>query len=94
MNSIKSIGKRRGVKLTAAAIGAAAAVASAALTVALDGGGSRDSIMLAGSGHAPTNTVYTQPAVSQMTVGATLTTTTPPSVPETTDAKPAIKAGS
>jgi hypothetical protein len=46
------------------------------------------------SGHAPTNIVYAQPNVAGMTMGATATTTTPRSVPETTEAKPAIKAGS
>ena len=74
-----------GVKPLTALIGAPAVVASGAMTMGLD----RDD-----SGHAPTNIVYAQPNVAGMTMGATATTTTPRSVPETTEAKPAIKAGS
>jgi hypothetical protein len=50
--------------------------------------------MLAGSGDAPTNTVYIQPSVSAMTMGATATFTTPASVEPTTEAVPPVKAGS
>ncbi len=43
----------------------------------------------AGSGSAPANTVYTQPVVGGMNLGATMTTTTPGTAPEVTMAKPA-----
>jgi len=49
--------------------------------------------MLAGSGDAPTNTVYTQPSVSAATMGATATFTTPSSVPPVTEAVPPVEAG-
>jgi len=49
--------------------------------------------MLAGSGDAPTNTVYIQPTVSAITMGATATLSTPASVPATTEAVPPVKAG-
>jgi hypothetical protein len=49
--------------------------------------------MLAGSGDAPTNTVYVQPSQSAMTMGATATFTTPATVEPTTVAVPPIKAG-
>ncbi len=45
--------------------------------------------LTAGSGSAPTNTVYTQPTVRGMNIGATATTTTPDEVPAVTIAKPA-----
>ena len=47
----------------------------------------------AGSGSAPTNTVYVQPVVGGMTVGATSVVSSPNSVPEVTMAVPAVKAG-
>ncbi len=50
--------------------------------------------MLAGSGDAPANTVYTQPSVSAMNMGATATFTTPSTVEPTTQAVPPVKAGS
>jgi hypothetical protein len=46
----------------------------------------------AGSGSAPTNTVYVQPVVGGMTVGATSAVSSPNSVPEVTRAVPAVKA--
>jgi hypothetical protein len=63
------------------------------LTVALDDGDSGHASMLAGSGDAPTNTVYVQPSQSAMTMGATATFTTPATVEPTTVAVPPIKAG-
>ena len=51
----------------------AAVVVAGALTLALDGEGSGHPNMLAGSGDAPTNTVFIQPSVAAMTMGATAT---------------------
>ena len=48
---------------------------------------------LAGSGDAPTNTVFVSPAVSAMNLGATETPTTAPSAMATSMAVPAIKGG-
>ena len=48
---------------------------------------------LAGSGDAPTNTVFVSPAVSAMNLGSTETTTVAPSVIATSMAVPAVKAG-
>ena len=62
-------------------------VVAGALTVAFDGDGSGHANVLAGSGDAPTNTVYTQPAAPAMTMGATAT-----SMPATTVAVPPVKA--
>lgn len=87
--------KRRGVKLVGAVLAGAAVVVAGALTVAFDADGSGHANVLAGSGDAPTNTVYVQPSVSAMTMGATASPpSTPPSVPATTEAVPPIKAGS
>jgi len=70
-------------------------VVAGVLTVALDHDGSGHANVLAGSGDAPTNTVYVQPTVSAMTMGATATPpATPASTPAVADATPAIKAGS
>jgi hypothetical protein len=87
---------RRGVvKLVGAVLAGAAVVVAGALTVAFDGDGAGHANVLAGSGDAPTNTVYVQPSVSAMTIGATASApATPASTPEVADAKPAIKAGS
>jgi hypothetical protein len=91
MNTNRPPTSRRGVKLLGAVCAAAAVFGAGALIVTLDDGGHAS--MLAGSGDAPTNTVYVQPAVSAMNMGATATLTTPSSVPATTEAVPAIKAG-
>jgi hypothetical protein len=64
------------------------------LTVVFDDGGSGHADTLAGSGDAPANTVFVQPTVSAMDMGATATETTPASVPAMTEAVPPIKAGS
>ena len=69
-------------------------VVAGALTVAFDHDGAGQVNVVAGSGDAPTNTVFVQPSVSAMTMGATASPpTTPPSVPAVADATPAIKAG-
>jgi hypothetical protein len=94
MNTNRTRTKRRGVKLVGAVLAGAAVVVAGALTVAFDGDGSGHADVLAGSGDAPTNTVYAQPSVAGMTMGATATATTPPSAPAVGDATPAVKAGS
>ena len=63
------------------------------MTVVLDDSGSGHANVLAGSGDAPSNTVFTQPSVSGMTMGATATFTTPDTVEPVTEATPPIKAG-
>jgi hypothetical protein len=79
------------MKLVGAVLAGAAVVVAGALTVAFDG----DADVLAGSGDAPTNTVFIQPTVAGMTMGATASApATPGTTPEVADAKPAIKAGS
>jgi hypothetical protein len=85
----------RGVKLVGAVCAAAAAVVAGVLTVVFDEDGPGHASTLAGSGDAPTNTVFIQPTVSAMTMGATATEdSTPAPVPATTEAVPPIKAGS
>ena len=86
--------KHRVLKFAGAACAAAAVVGAGALTVALDDSGQGHVNTLAGSGDAPTNTVYSQPSVSAATFGATATFTTPSSVPPVTEAVPPVKAGS
>jgi hypothetical protein len=93
MNTNRTPTNRHVVKLIGAVCAAAAVVGAGVLTVLLDDDGGRAN-MLAGSGDAPTNTVFVQPTVSAMTLGATATVTTPASVPATTEATPPIKAGS
>jgi hypothetical protein len=68
--------KRTNVKMLAAVIGGSAVVAMGALTMAIN------------QEHATPATV----ATSVMSVGATTTQETPPAVPETTIAVPAVKA--
>jgi hypothetical protein len=95
MNTNRTLMKLRGVKLAGAVLAGAAVVVAGVLTVAFDRDGSGHADVLAGSGDAPTNTVYIQPSVSGMTMGATASPpTTPGSTPAVADAKPAIKAGS
>jgi hypothetical protein len=85
----------RGVKSIGVACAAVAVAVAGALTVSLDHDGQGHASTLAGSGDAPTNTVFIQPTVAAMTMGATATEdSTPASVPATTEAVPAIKAGS
>jgi hypothetical protein len=95
MNTNRTRTKRRGVKLVGAVLAGAAVVVAGALTVAFDGGGSEHANLLAGSGDAPTNTVFIQPTVAGMTMGATASApATPATTPAVAYAKPAIKAGS
>ena len=75
------------------ACAAAAVVGAGVATAVLDSGGSGSSSTLAGSGDAPTNTVFVQPNSPAMTMGATATFTTPSSVPQVTEAVPPVKAG-
>jgi hypothetical protein len=95
MNTYLTRTKRRGVKLVGAVLAGAAVVAAGALTVTFDSNDSGQATVLAGSGDAPTNTVFVQPTVAGMTMGATASPpATPATTPEVADAKPAIKAGS
>ena len=50
--------------------------------------------VLAGSGDAPTNTVYVQPVVGAAKMGETATWTTPAPTPEVEKAVPPLKGGS
>jgi hypothetical protein len=93
MDTNRTRTKSRGVKFVAAVLAGAAVAVAGALTVAFDGDGSRHANVLAGSGNAPTNTTYSQPAAPAMTVGATATDTTPPSAPAVAVASPTVKAG-
>jgi hypothetical protein len=88
MITIRIRTKRRGVKFIGAVLAGAAVVAAAALTVAFDGHAN----VLAGSGDAPSNTTFSQPAGPAMTMGATATATTPPSAPAVAVASPTITA--
>jgi hypothetical protein len=94
MNTKRTPTSRRGVKLIGAAFAAAAVVGAGVMTVVLDNDGAAHTSMLAGSGDAPTNTVFVQPSVTAMTMGATATFTTPATVEPTTEAVPPVKAGS
>lgn len=81
--------------MVGAVCAAAAIVGAGVLTVVLDAqSGSGHTNMLAGSGDAPSNTVFVQPSQGAMTMGATATFTTPSSVPPVAEATPPIKAGS
>ncbi|WP_018601760.1 hypothetical protein [Mycobacterium sp. 155] len=67
---------RRG-RVIGIVIGAGAVAAMTTLALAQpDYGSTGTNIPLAGSGDAPANTTYTQPAVGQMKVGNTATVTT------------------
>jgi hypothetical protein len=94
MNTNRPPISRSGVKVIGAVCAAAAVVGAGVVTVVLDDHGSAHTDMLAGSGDAPTNTVYVKPSVSAITMGATATLSTPDSVPATTEAVPPVKAGS
>jgi len=94
MNANRKPTSRRGVKLLGAVCAAAAVLGAGVATVVLDSGGATHTSTLAGSGDAPTNTVYVQPSATAMTMGATATFTTPATVEPTTEAVPPVKAGS
>lgn len=72
--------------------GAVAFVALGALSSTY-GHGNSGRVDLAGSGDAPTNTVYVQPTENAMTMGATATFTTPSSVEPTAKAVPPLGVG-
>ena len=93
MNAKRTPTSRRGVKLLGAACAAAAVIGAGAVTMMLDNGSSGHIDMPAGSGDAPTNSVYAQPSVTGMNMGATATFTTPATVEPTTEAVPPVKAG-
>ncbi|WP_319449873.1 MULTISPECIES: hypothetical protein [unclassified Mycobacterium] len=92
MNNNQTVIPYRHAKRVGLALGVAAVAAMAALGLS-HGGPTPNSTMLAGSGDAPTNTTYTQPAVSAMNQGATATFTAPGSEPAIASAVPSVKAG-
>lgn len=82
------------VKPLAAAMGAAAMTTLGVLSFSVTPPDSTSVDMpLAGSGSAPVNTTFSQPVVGGMSMGNTVTTTTPPSAPEISVASPPIKGG-
>jgi hypothetical protein len=93
MNTNKTPANRRGVRVMGVACAAAAVIGAGVATAVFDHGGSGHASTLAGSGDAPTNTVYVQPNNPAMTMGATATFTTPSSAPQITEAVPPVKAG-
>ncbi|HKP40622.1 hypothetical protein [Mycobacterium sp.] len=81
-------------KALGAALGAAALITLGVLSFSATSPNTTTAdIPLAGSGSAPVNTSFVQPVVGGMNLGATATTTTPPSAPEISVAVPPIKAG-
>jgi hypothetical protein len=82
------------VKPLAAVMGAAAMTTLGVLSFSVTPPDSTTVDMpLAGSGSAPVNTTFSQPVVGGMSVGNTVTTTTPPSAPQIPVASPPVKAG-
>jgi hypothetical protein len=79
--------RRVGLTLGVAAVGALAALGLG------HGGSAPTHTMVAGSGDAPTNTTYSQPAVGGMNVGSTSKWTPPDTEPAIASAVPAVKAG-
>jgi hypothetical protein len=90
MNANQTSTQHRRAKRVGLAVGAAAVGAMAALGLTH---GASTPTMLAGSGDAPTNTTYAQPAPSAMNVGSTATFSAPPSEPAIASAVPSVKAG-
>jgi hypothetical protein len=86
--------KRIHVKKLLAAIGAGAFVVLGVLSLARGSDGIGTGSTLAGSGDAPTNTVYTQPTVPGASMGNTATQAPPASTLATSIAVPPLKAGS
>ncbi|WP_454788771.1 hypothetical protein [Mycolicibacterium lutetiense] len=75
---LKLKGRSR-IQVTGLLLGVAAVSAMAALAFGhLEGLPAGQSNPLAGSGDAPTNTMFTQPVVGPMKLGSTVTETTPP----------------
>lgn len=81
--------RHRATKRVATTCGLAAVGAMIALSLGHQAPASNTT--LAGSGDAPANTTYKQPAAAGMNVGATATWTAPPAEPATSMAAPAIK---
>jgi hypothetical protein len=79
-------------KQIGAVCGLAAAVSMIALTIASSDSGRRAEHVLAGSGEGSASGMYTQPAISGMTVGATATFSTPAGRPAVESAAPNVKA--
>ncbi len=92
MNEERERSDRTVVRLLAVS-GACALSALGLLGMHYAAPGSGPSAVLAGSGDAPTNTVYVQPVVGGATMGATATWTTPAATPQVAKATPPIKAG-
>jgi hypothetical protein len=92
MNENQNPIQHRHAKRVGLALGVAAVAAMAALGLS-HGGSTPTSTMVAGSGDAPSNTTYTQPAVSGMNVGSTATFSAPPTEPSIESAVPSVKAG-
>jgi hypothetical protein len=92
MNSTQNPIQHRHAKRVGLAFGVAAVATMTALGLS-HGGSVATSTVVAGSGDAPSNTTYTQPAVSGMNVGATATFSAPPSTPTVESAVPSVKAG-
>ena len=80
------------LKRSGLAVGVGALALLGALTLG-DHAGAGVGTNLAGSGDAPTNTVFVSPAVSAMNLGSTETTTVAPSAIATSMAVPPVKAG-
>jgi hypothetical protein len=91
MNELPERSGRTGPRLLAVS-GACALAVLGVLGVHYGTGPAGGPSVLAGSGDAPTNTVYVQPVVGEATMGATATTSTPGPVPEIPSAAPAVKA--
>jgi hypothetical protein len=81
------------LKRSGLAVGVGALALLGALTLGDHAGNAGVGTTLAGSGDAPTNTVFVSPAVSAMNLGSTETTTVAPSAIATSMAVPPVKAG-
>jgi hypothetical protein len=90
MNSNQTANQHRHAKRVGLALGVAAVAAMTALGLSH---GASAPTTLAGSGDAPSDTTYSQPAPSAMNVGSTATFSAPPSEPAIESAVPSVKAG-
>jgi len=90
MNANQKSTQHRRAKRVGLAFGVAAVAAMGALGLSH---GASTPTMVAGSGDAPSDTTYTQPAPSAMNVGSTATFSAPPSEPAIASAVPSVKAG-
>jgi hypothetical protein len=88
MNTNLQATQHRGAKRAGLALGVAAVGAMIAI-----GLGASQTSVVAGSGDAPSNTTYVQPAPSAMNQGATATWTAPGTEPAVASAVPSVKAG-